>query len=383
MKNLFIVFFVMMIFSCAKKSPVEIYQGNLDEFIDGEFLFEKDSSTVKINLEKVISWNGKKFFVSREDQGYSLFSVDSGKKEFSFRIPKEGPLSLKGHGIASQTFDENEFIALSSQGNVKKYKHGLQIQEIDLDWTEYQERMIIQMSDLRDNFLEVGEGRYQLVNNPFDLFDEEKSVDLNYRKWLVEFDLNNGWICNSDFKAPLGNEFSNSTSASSIISVFNDQKDEFYFMFAPSDSLYQIKNCKVLKKIALESKSELKYLPGIYEQNGKNKNWRNNPESSSNVALLFDSVNKLYVRKVLLKTEETQPEITDIRKRQGLNKKYFLFLIYDLEWKIKAELSIFYDAGQNSSQIISPEGGILVSKPEQASEDEYEFYKIDLSRFAD
>ncbi|MDG1275955.1 MAG: hypothetical protein P8O16_01660 [Algoriphagus sp.] len=124
-------------------------------------------------------------------------------------------------------------------------------------------------------------------------------------------------------------------------------------------------------------------MPGIYEQNGKNKKWRNNPESASNSALLFDSVNQLYVRNVVVKTEETQPEITDIRKRQGLNKRTHLILIYDLDWKLKAELEISYDVGQTGGQMISSNGWILISKPEQKSEDEYEFYKIDLSRFGD
>jgi hypothetical protein len=383
MKIILLIAVLLFTFSCAEKSSEEIYHGKLEEFFEGDFILEKDSATTNINLQKTISYNGERFFVSREDQGYSLFSVESGKKEFSFKIPKEGPLSLKGHAIAYQVFDDNEFVAVSSQGNVKQYIDGMQVKEMNLDWTDYQERMLIQMSDQGSNFRKIDSNRYQLINNPFDIFDEDKSVDLNYRKWVVEFDLEKGWVCASDFTAPLGEEFSHSASASSVITVYNDQRDEFYLIFAPSDTLFQIQNCKVIRKIALKSNTEFKFLPGIFEQNGKNKKWRNNPESASNSALLFDSVNQLYVRNVVVKTEETQPEITDIRKRQGLNKRTHLILIYDLDWKLKAELEISYDVGQTGGQMISSNGWILISKPEQKSEDEYEFYRIDLSQFAD
>jgi hypothetical protein len=154
-------------------------------------------------------------------------------------------------------------------------------------------------------------------------------------------------------------------------------------MFAPSDTLYQIQNCKVLRKIGLESVTEFKYLPGLYEQNGRNKNWKNNPTSAGNTSLNYDSNNELYIRMVLVKTEETQPEIKDIRERTGLNKSTFILLVYDLEWRLKAELELFYDAGQSSGNIIASKEGIFITKPEQKSEDEYEFYKIDLSRFGE
>ena len=57
-------------------------------------------------------------------------------KEFSFKIPKEGPLSLGSHAIAFQAFDENEFVAISAQGRVKKYVNGNETKTIDLDWSE-------------------------------------------------------------------------------------------------------------------------------------------------------------------------------------------------------------------------------------------------------
>jgi hypothetical protein len=200
---------------------------------------------------------------------------------------------------------------------------------------------------------------------------------------VVEFDLEEGWVCASDLKAPLGEEFSNSTSASHLKSVYNGNLNQFYLMFSPSDTLYQIQNCQVLRKIGLESVTEFKYLPGLFEENGRNKNWRNNPISAGNTSLNYDSNNELYIRKVLVKTEETQPEITDFRERMSMNKSTFLILIYDLEWRLKAELELFYDAGQSSGNIIASKEGLFIPKPDQKSEDEYEFWKVDLSRFGE
>ena len=95
MKILLLIAVLLFTFSCAEKSSEEIYQGKLEEFFEGDFILEKDSATTNINLQKTISYNGERFFVSREDQGYSLFSVESGKKEFSFKIPKRAHFPLK------------------------------------------------------------------------------------------------------------------------------------------------------------------------------------------------------------------------------------------------------------------------------------------------
>ncbi|WP_192348429.1 DUF4221 family protein [Algoriphagus sp. Y33] len=243
--------------------------------------------------------------------------------------------------------------------------------------------LLIQMHDDQDNFKTVGNDHYQVVNKPFDIFDEEKSLNMDYRSWVVQFDLDHGWICSTDFGTPLGHEFANSTSSVDLTSVYNPDEDSFYLMFAPSDSLYQIKNCVVERRFKLSSVKPFTYLPGFYEKNGRNRSWRNNPKSASNISLTYDPVNKLYLRVVLVDVEETQPEETDILLRQGLNRNTYLMLIYDQEWNLKAEVELFYDVGQSFGEIIAAKEGLFITKPEQKSEDEYEFYKIDLSRFAD
>ncbi len=373
---------IVLSFSCAEKGSKEIYQGKLEDFVSGEFVFEKDSATKRITLQKLVEYSGEKFFLSKEGKGYSLFSASSGVRSHSFAIPDEGPLSLKGYIIAAQGFDDGEFVAISSLGNVKKYVDGEQQAEIDLEWSDYEELYLIQMSDQKDNFRKIGEGHYLVTNNPVSPF-AENYVDVNYGKWIAEFDLQNGWICTSDFTSGLGEEYSNSSSAAHLVSVYNSDRDEYYVMFSPSDSLYQIKNCEVVKKLKLTSQTKLDYLPGIYEKNGGRKSWRGNPKSAANVALTYDPWNGLYLRMIKVLTEESQPEVTDIKLRAGLNKNTYKLVVYNLDWELVSELGIIYDVGQSYGGILATRDGLLVTKPEQTSEDEYEFYKIDLSQFAD
>jgi hypothetical protein len=368
-------------FSCGDIIRDEIFQGKLEDFVVDEFILEKDSTTKRINLQKQITYNDELFFLSKEEKGYSLFNASSGKKTYSFTIPDEGPLSLRGYPIASQGFDNSEFVAVSSTGNVKMYIDGDQRSEINLDWSAYDELPIIQMSDNKDNFRKIGDGHFQLVNNPTNPF-AESYVDINFGKWITEFDLKDGWICTSSFSSGLGEEFSNSSSAANLISVHNPNNDEFYVMFSPSDSLFQIKNCEVVRKLKLTSLSRFDYLPGIYEKIGRNRSWRSNPKSAANTDLAYDPINELYLRMVKAKTEESRPEVTDIRFRQGLNKNTYLMLVYNSKWELKAELEIIYDIGQTIGNLIPTPEGIFIPKPEQKSEDEYEFYKIDLSKFS-
>ncbi|WP_288373797.1 hypothetical protein [uncultured Algoriphagus sp.] len=381
MKKILFGLLILGFFSCGEVDSNKIFQGKLEDFVVDEFILKKDSTTKRINLQKQITYNEEHFFLSKDEKGYSLFSASNGEKNHSFTIPDEGPISLNGYHIASQGFDNSEFVAISSTGNVKMYIDGDQRAEINLDWSAYDELPMIQMSDKKDNFRKIEEGHFQLVNNPTNPF-AENYVDVNFGNWIAEFDLRDGWICTSDFSSGLGEEFSNSSSAANLISVHNPINDEFYVMFSPSDSLFQIKNCEVVRKLKLTSLSRFDYLPGIYEKNGRNRSWRSNPKSAANTDLAYDPINELYLRMVKVKTEESRPEVTDIRLRQGLNKNTYLMLVYNSKWELKAELEIIYDIGQTIGNLIATPRGVFIPKPEQKSEDEYELYKIDLSKFS-
>jgi hypothetical protein len=98
---------------------------------------------------------------------------------------------------------------------------------------------------------------------------------------------------------------------------------------------------------------------------------------------VYDSKNKLYVRFTLFEQIKTQPEIIDPRQRMYLNKNNYLLLIYDQNWNLLAELTTTFDFGTRFENLFVSKGHLFINKAEQKSEDEYEFYKIDLSRFGD
>jgi hypothetical protein len=58
-------------------------------------------------------------------------------------------------------------------------------------------------------------------------------------------------------------------------------------------------------------------------------------------------------------------------------------LIYDQNWNLLAELTTTFDLGTRFENLIVSNGNLIINKPEQKSEDEYEFYKVDLSQFRD
>jgi len=383
MRKIFFIILALGFFACGSEKERVVFQGDLKEFVVDSLVVFKDSVTSRLKFQKIINFNKGRFFVSKDHEGYDLFDILTGKKEFSFRFPKEGPMALKGHPIAVQVFNGNEMVVISSQGQARKYLNGQVEEEVELAWTEFENLMLLQMQDEQDNFIKVEEDRYLITTNPFDYFAEEEFVDMNYGRWFMEFDFRNGWVCNSNFKSPLSEEFSKSSSAAIITSVYNGDDETYFSMFTASDSIYQIKNCKVEKSFELESLTSFTFLPGIFIENGRNRSWRSNPDSDSNISLVYDPANRLYIRTVLVDVVESNPEISDIRLRHGLNKTTFLLLVYNLDWQLIAELETVYEVGETFGKMIAAKEGLFINKPEQVSEDEYEFYKIDLSRFVD
>ncbi|WP_338229493.1 hypothetical protein [Algoriphagus taiwanensis] len=154
-------------------------------------------------------------------------------------------------------------------------------------------------------------------------------------------------------------------------------------MFPYSDSLYQIKNCEIITRKKLDSKSLIQYFPEKIEGDSRSARWIRPENGALNSHLFRDIGSNTYVRLVRLKEKRNQPEITDVRKRLYLDEVTYLLLVYDLDWNLKAELEIIYPSGTRFENLFSTSQGLFINKPEQKSEDEYEFYKIDLSRFGD
>jgi len=85
----------------------------------------------------------------------------------------------------------------------------------------------------------------------------------------------------------------------------------------------------------------------------------------------------------LINQVRPNPEVIDPRQKMYLDENTYLLLVYDQEWNLRGEPEINYPTRTRFENIFSTSEGLFINKPEQKSEDEYEFYKIDLSRFGD
>jgi hypothetical protein len=202
-------------------------------------------------------------------------------------------------------------------------------------------------------------------------------LDLEFGSWIGVFDDEGNWICKSNFKAPYDDTYKNSAQGGKLVRMVD--KGNSWLMFPYSDSLYQIKNCEIIRQLKLESNSRVQYLPEKSEGDAKSGTWTQPEDGALNSHLLRDLHSNHYVRLVRLKEKRNQPEITDVRQRLFLNEVTYLLLIYDLDWILKAELEMTYPAGSRFENLFATSRGLFINKPMQASEDEYEFLKIDLT----
>lgn len=152
-------------------------------------------------------------------------------------------------------------------------------------------------------------------------------------------------------------------------------------MFPFSDSLYQIKDCQIIVRKKLEALTPKTYFPEVFIGNGNSGSWEKPDNGAMNRHLLFDPKTNLRLRVTFINQIRTKPEIKDIRQRMFLNKTTYLLLIYDEVWNLKGEIEFTYPVGSRFENIFLSGGQVFINKPEQSPEDEYEFYKIDLSRF--
>lgn len=73
----------------------------------------------------------------------------------------------------------------------------------------------------------------------------------------------------------------------------------------------------------------------------------------------------------------------DVRKKLFEKETTYLLLIYSSNWQLLGELELVYPQDTRFENMFTTSQGVFINKPEQKSEDEYEFYKINLSRFVE
>ncbi|SFU17385.1 hypothetical protein SAMN04489724_4631 [Algoriphagus locisalis] len=382
MKNLFQFLFVLLLFSCSKeKEPI---QGKLEDFISGEMSFERDSETGFMGFLGTVDYQSKEAAYTESMGAFNYYSPTTERKIGSFEIPAEGPMSLKGRVHISKSFDENTVVATNTLGYTNVYKADSLFSSFQLDMSDLASNTFFSFPMSGNALHQIAPGQYEITFNPFDFMAHrmgKNGFDLAFSSWIVKFDEEGNWLCKTDFKAPYDESYANSSQASSMVRMVENGNS--WGMFAYSDSLYQIKDCKVVKRIKLSAVSPITYFPDKYEGDKNKGSWERPEDGAINYRLVHDQPSGMFVRLTQIKERRPDPDVKDPHKRMYSDEKTFLLLIYDSEWNLRAELEVTYPSGTRFENLLSTSEGLFINKPEQASEDEYEFYKIDLTQFAD
>ncbi|WP_425637774.1 hypothetical protein ACPUEN_20520 [Algoriphagus yeomjeoni] len=382
MKHLYLLLLVFTFFACSKeKEPI---QGKLEDYVSGEMSFERDAETGFMGFQGSIIKDGNEMAYTKWNEIFSFYDVKNGRKIATYVVPREGPMAFKGMPEVGGLLADGGLFVTSSTGFTNIYKIDTLTLSYMRDMEEYEPDKYLYLADMRNAFHELADGKYELTFNPFEFMafrEGRDGLDLSFKSWIGEFDGEGKLLCKSDFKAPYDESYSQSSSGGKLVRMVAEGKS--WVMFPYSDSLYQIKNCMVISRRKLPKLTPFPYYPDVYVGDRNRGSWERPDDGALNLHLIHDLYSGLNVRMTLVKDKKGNTEIKDPRQRMFLDEKTYLLLIYDSEWKLRAELEIVYPTGTRFENIFSTSEGLLINKPEQKSEDEYEFYKIDLSGFAD
>jgi hypothetical protein len=382
MNKLFYLAFILILFSCSQER--EIIQGKLEDFVTGEVSFERDEKTGFMGFQGSVKFKGKEAVYTEWNGIFQFLDPQTGKKLGQFQIPKDGPMALKGGYEIGKAFDGPIFVATNSTGNTNFYQNDTLVRSFKLDMETYEPKGYLYFPDSKHALHKLSENEFEITFDPFDFMafrNNKDGFDLEFGSWIGKFDSLGNWLCKSDFKAPYDESYANSISSTELVRLFENNNS--WAMFPFSDSLYLIKDCQIVDRKKLEQLTPINYFPEKFIQKGNSAYWENIENAAMNSLLMKDSKWDLRVRFALINQIKTQPEIIDPRQRMFLNESSYLILVYDNLWNLKGEVEITYSVGTKFENMFVSSGNIFINKPEQKSEDEYEFYKIDLAQFAD
>ncbi|MEB2776939.1 hypothetical protein SYJ56_16605 [Algoriphagus sp. D3-2-R+10] len=382
MKKQYLLFLIPVFFACSKeKEPI---QGNLEDFVSGEMSFERDSETGFMGFRGTVNYKSKEAVYTQWNGIFMYYDPKTGRKLGSFEIPTEGPMSLKGGTHISKSFDELTIVATNHTGFTNVYKGDTVFSSFQLDMSDLESNTSFSFPMSGNALHQVADNEYEVTFNPFDfvaLYNDENTIDLDFSAWIVKFDELGKWICKTDFRAPYDESYANSSQAAEMVRMV--ESGNSWAMFSYSDSLYRIKDCQVVERIKLTSLTPVTYFPDQLIGDKSGGSWERPQGGALNLHLIHDSSSGMYVRMTLVKQLKPDPDTNDPRQRLYLDENTYLLLIYDSEWNLRAELEMIYPQGTRFENIFSTSEGLFINKPEQESEDAYEFHKIDLSQFAD
>lgn len=324
----------------------------------------------------------------RKEWVFALISPISGKEADRIEIPTEGPESMRGGIHASIIVSENQVFQINHFGEIGEYnREGKKIALYNF-FSDYKAKINGKGGEFPLNF-EVTQFRcplIQLGNNPSKFLNTKKPVaageimtefPADFTQWLTHVDLETGEVETSDFTIPEGYEvFKNENTASVLFGAYDLKRDLYYLAWPYSDEVYLLDGVIKERVIKPFSSVEFDYFPSERKASDINTVLVQPKNASKQLFLLYDEHRDLIIR--CSKINESGVGETKFERT-----KHYVLSIYSGDWEPKGEYFFDFETQLEVENWFLTSDGLFINKPEQESEDEYEFYKIDLSRFVD
>ncbi len=389
MKNRIVLLFLILTFACSEEKAKEIYQGKLEELIVGNFELKKDSLTSDFNGFDVISIERKEFLVyqaiNKAFRSIYFFNMETMRIEHQIQIPNEGPDAMKGGGYFLP-IEPNKVIAINPLGWIAVYNSsGTKVSEIKSELALPRAIETMVRLEVRKGLMYFNEPYLQIGQNPshFEKLSKaagpgemRSSFPLNFRSWLTRINIETGEVKNSDFEFPEGySDFQRDLTSTFLLGAYDLKRDRFNLMWPYSDEVYILNDLELHQKIVPRSSVNFNFLPSEIIPWGDNYTvWALPKEASQNIFLLYNKKNDLILKSS--KINESGAGETKFERT-----KHYVLSIYSGDWKPLGEYLFDFESELDLENWFLTSEGLFINKPEQKSEDEYEFYKIDLSRF--
>jgi hypothetical protein len=393
MKNRFVLLILFLALACSEKKPQEIYQGKLEELIVGDFGLIKDSLTKNFWNLRIVTEGDSEFILYTKSaskfKGWAFIfaSTQTGKEVRRIEIPTEGPEAIKAGVLLNIVPSISNVFIINYLGDIADYNEsGKQASFYSFEGMRKSATESLGFTNYGglitycDSTIQMGRNPNRSVNSKSNIGPGELKTEfsIDFNEWLISVDLKSGTVKKSIFKIPDGYEvFKNDPTSTRLYGAFDSQRDKTYLMWPGSSQIFILKKLELLEKITPKSKVEFNYLPAETIPWGANATVYQLPkEGSQNIFLLFDSSKDLIIK--CTKINESGVSETNFERT-----KHYVLSIYSGDWEPKGEYFFDFETELEVENWFLTSEGLFINKPKQKSEDEYEFWKIDLSRFGD
>ncbi len=394
MAKFFWVCCFLLLISCSEKVSKNIYQGKLEELIVGDFSIEKDSLTQSIHNIRVVNDGENEFIVTtasaRQFKGWAFVfrSTETGEEVNRIEIPTDGPESMKGGILMNFIGSDDRMYLVNQQGDIGEYNEkGKQIDIYPFLKLSAESKGEVYPLSRGNHLLNFYQNEFQLGLNPNFVTNrkdnpapgEQKSqFPIHFKNWIISINIETGVIQKSDFSIPVGYEkFKTDLLSTSLFGDWDSKRNLFYLVWPRTAEIYVLDGVQLKEKITPESNFEYNYMATEAISWGGNWTaWVLPKESSQNIFLLYDESKDL-----ILKCSKINESGTGETKFE--RTKHYVLSIYSGEWEPLGEYLFDFESELDLENWFLTSQGLFINKPEQKSEDEYEFCKIDLSRFVD